>query len=71
MKICEYDPLQEFYKHEDMKMQEALRYPVCSECGERILSEWCYQFYDKSRGKVYICEDCIFDHKTLTPEEDW
>jgi formylmethanofuran dehydrogenase subunit E len=42
----------------DAEQQAALkRLPVCSECGERIQDEYCYEVNDE-----FICEQCMEDN---------
>ena len=37
--------------------EEAEKLPECSECGEKITDEYCYEINDE-----YICEKCMKDN---------
>lgn len=48
------DPIRDHYDHEARLEQKLARLPRCSECGEPIQEEVCYEFNDE-----LICEDCV------------
>lgn len=62
-----YDPAKEWDKHCEEHEREAEKRPICSECGERILDDYCYEITDGE----YICEDCMESYfKVGTPIEE-
>ena len=48
------DPGRDFDAWEAEQERELEKLPVCSECGERILDDFCYQIYDE-----VLCEECL------------
>ena len=46
---------------EDDMDKDNWRYPLCEECEEPILTEYCYQILDK-----LYCEDCVRQAKKRT-----
>jgi formylmethanofuran dehydrogenase subunit E len=48
--------------HEAQQQRELEEYierlPICSECGERMVCDWCYEI----NGEL-ICEDCMDNHR--------
>lgn len=48
------DPVRDFLSHDREQARELERLPVCSECGERIQDEFCYEINDE-----LICESCL------------
>lgn len=48
------DPLADFARHDAEQSRWLERRPVCSECGEPIQSERCYEVNDE-----LICEECM------------
>lgn len=51
------DPDRDFDAWEAEQAREMERLPRCSECGERILDDFCYQINDE-----IICEECMQDN---------
>lgn len=48
------DPVRDYDRYE-AEVESAMKLlPVCSECGERIQDDFCYQLYDE-----IICEECL------------
>jgi len=58
------DPIRDHYRH-DAEQEAAIELlPVCCECGERILDDFCYEIND-----VIICEECLRDnYRKLTTD---
>ena len=51
------DPIADYNRY-DAEMESARKLlPVCSECGEHIMDDFCYQLYDE-----IICEECLNDN---------
>lgn len=51
------DPVADFARH-DAEREAALEcLPVCSECGEHIQDEYCFEINDE-----IICETCMVEH---------
>lgn len=48
------DPLADFARHDAEQKQWLKSRPVCSECGEPIQDEHCYEVNDE-----LICEECM------------
>jgi formylmethanofuran dehydrogenase subunit E len=48
------DPIADFARHDAEQQEELEKLPVCSECGEPIQSEYCYEIDGE-----YICEECL------------
>ena len=48
------DPDRDFDAWEAEQAREMERLLICSECGERIMDDFCYQIYDE-----IICEECM------------
>lgn len=48
------DPVRDFRNHDREQARQMARLPRCSECGEPIQEEVCYEFNDE-----LICEDCV------------
>ena len=48
------DPLADFARHDAMQNRWLKSRPVCSECGEHIQDERCYEVNDE-----LICEECM------------
>ena len=58
------DPVADFMRHDAEQARELKRLPVCSECGEPIQSETCYEINDE-----LICEDCLNrNHRKFTDD---
>ena len=57
------DPITDFnrYDYEEQKWLESR--PICSECGEPIITETAYRF-----DGVLICEDCMHEHRIYIEE---
>ena len=53
-----------FCEHEAEQQAALKRLPVCSECGERIQDEYCYEVNDE-----YICEQCMEDNHQKRVED--
>lgn len=51
------DPDRDYDAWEADQAREMERLPICSECGERILDDFCYVIYDE-----IICEECMNEH---------
>jgi formylmethanofuran dehydrogenase subunit E len=52
------DPVKDYERYDNHMTERLLRLPVCSECKERIQTEYLYEI----DGEL-ICEDCMNDHK--------
>lgn len=52
------DPLRDFrtYMSEEYLYEQSR--PICSECGEHIMSDYLWDFH----GMIY-CEDCVREHR--------
>jgi len=48
------DPIADFNRHDAEQQRRIIRFPLCSECGERILDDDCYEF----DGNI-ICPECL------------
>lgn len=48
------DPIRDFERHDIGQARSLQRLPVCSECGEPIQDEHCFEFNDE-----LICEQCL------------
>lgn len=56
------DPLADFARHDAEQSRWLEKRPVCSECGEHIQDERCYEINDE-----LICEECLErNHKKYT-----
>ena len=50
-------------RHQDQQERELLKYPVCDDCGHRIIADYAYNI----NGDL-ICEDCLErDYKVEIP----
>lgn len=53
------DPLMDFARHDAEQQAQLDKLPRCSECGEPIQTEECYEINDE-----YICPECLeHNHK--------
>lgn len=58
------DPVRDFMMHDAKQTRRLEKLPVCSECGEPIQDEHCYEI----NGEL-ICEDCLnTNHKKRTED---
>lgn len=58
------DPIRDFERHDAEREAAIELLPVCCECGERILDDFCYEIND-----VIICEECLRDnYRKLTTD---
>lgn len=48
------DPLADFARHDARQARWLKKRPVCSECGEPIQADHCYEINDE-----LICEECL------------
>lgn len=48
------DPYDDFLRCDAEEAYKESLYPVCSNCGEPIMTEKCYKI-----GKRFYCEDCM------------
>lgn len=48
------DPIADFTRHDAEQSRWLKKRPVCSECGEHIQDEHCYEINDE-----LICEECL------------
>ena len=49
----------ELWKQREAELEKELeKLPKCSECGEHIQDEYCYEINGK-----YICESCMDEHR--------
>lgn len=56
------DPISDFHRYDAEREAELRRLPRCSECGETIQAEECYEINDE-----LICPDCMEgNHKKST-----
>ena len=51
------DPVADYDRYCAEQERESQRFPLCSECGERIMDDFCYEINDE-----YICEKCMKDN---------
>lgn len=50
-----------YCRHESEQEKALLKLPECSECGEPIQTEFCYEIDDE-----LFCETCMADHRKCT-----
>lgn len=56
------DNYDQYRQHEARQEAELAKFPVCYECGERILDDWAYEYNDE-----LICERCLHqNHRKWT-----
>ena len=58
------DPDRDYDAWEAEQARERERLPICSECGNRIMDDFCYVINDE-----IICSDCL-DSTYCKPTED-
>jgi formylmethanofuran dehydrogenase subunit E len=58
------DPVADFNRYEAEQARMLERLPKCSECGEPIQDEDCYEFNDE-----LICEECLKDNHRKQVED--
>lgn len=53
------DPIADYESYDSEQQAQLDRLPVCSECGEPIQGDYCYEINGE-----YICEECLeFNYK--------
>lgn len=52
------DPISDYDRYCNEQQKKLDRLPECSECGEKIMDEYCYEVNGE-----YICERCMQDHR--------
>lgn len=52
------DNYERWEQHEAEQQRALDKLPICSECGEPIQDEYCYEIDGE-----YICEECINNHR--------
>ncbi len=52
------DPIADFHRHDAEQQKKLEKLPRCSECRERIQSEFAYYITDE-----WICENCIEEYR--------
>lgn len=52
------DPVSDYDRYCNEQQRKLDRLPECSECGEKIQDEYCFEVNDE-----YICEQCMQEHK--------
>lgn len=56
------DPVKDYEKYYDDLERKLEELPLCSECGEHIQEEMCYEINGE-----YMCDTCMDMHRTYTP----
>jgi formylmethanofuran dehydrogenase subunit E len=58
------DPIRDFHRYDREREAELESLPKCSECGNAIQDEYCYEINGE-----YICEDCLnYYHRKRTED---
>ena len=52
------DPLRDFAMYEEEQDRYLKQLPVCSDCGEHIQEDYCYEINGE-----YICEECMKSYR--------
>ena len=58
------DPIADFYRHDAEQQAELHKLPQCSECGEPIQDDFCYEINDE-----LICDSCMNDNHRKSVED--
>lgn len=58
------DPVKDYENYDRAQAELLERLPVCSECGEHIQDEHCYEF-----GGELICPDCVENNHRKNTED--
>lgn len=56
------DPIRDFENYYDDLERKLEELPICSECGEHIQDDMCYEINGE-----YLCENCVDMHRICTP----
>ena len=58
------DPVADFERYDAQRQRELAKLPMCSECGQPITDEYCFEVNDE-----LICESCITEnHRKWTDD---